>query len=95
VDGGACRQEGQRERSEEALATRAEEIAACPFCLIMLDDGVKELGKVDQVSVRDIAAMLAEQLVGHPLPPGGAESGIGDARPVRSSGCERRRVVCI
>lgn len=61
MDGGACRQEGQRERSEEALATRAEEIAAaCPFCLIMLDDGVKKLGKGDQVSVRDIAAMMAE-----------------------------------
>ena len=33
------------ERAEEALATEADEIAvACPFCFVMLDDGVKELG---------------------------------------------------
>jgi Fe-S oxidoreductase len=52
------------ERSEEALATGAEGIAtACPFCLIMLDDGVKELGKGEEVPVRDIAVMLAERLV--------------------------------
>ena len=31
------------ERTEEALATGAERIAvACPFCYVMMDDGVKE-----------------------------------------------------
>ncbi len=50
------------ERAEEALATEADEIAvACPFCLVMLDDGVKELGR-DDVPVRDIAMILAEGL---------------------------------
>lgn len=50
------------ERSEEALATGAEEIAvACPFCLVMIDDGVKELGR-DDVKVKDIALLLAERL---------------------------------
>jgi Fe-S oxidoreductase len=50
------------ERSEEALATGAEEIAvACPFCLVMIDDGVKELGR-DDVKVKDIAVLLAERL---------------------------------
>jgi Fe-S oxidoreductase/nitrate reductase gamma subunit len=48
------------ERAEEALATEADEIAvACPFCLVMLDDGVKELGRED-VRVRDLAMILAE-----------------------------------
>ena len=48
------------ERAEEALATEADEIAvACPFCLVMLDDGVKELGR-DDVPVRDIAMILAD-----------------------------------
>ncbi len=48
------------ERAEEALATNADEIAvACPFCLVMLDDGVKELGR-DDVPVRDIAMILAD-----------------------------------
>ena len=48
------------ERAEEALATEADEIAvACPFCLVMLDDGVKELGRED-VPVRDLAMILAD-----------------------------------
>jgi Fe-S oxidoreductase len=50
------------ERAEEALATGADEIAtACPFCYVMLDDGVKELGRED-VPVRDIAMILADGL---------------------------------
>jgi Fe-S oxidoreductase/nitrate reductase gamma subunit len=48
------------ERAEEALGTEADEIAvACPFCFVMLDDGVKELGR-DDVKVRDIAMILAD-----------------------------------
>jgi Fe-S oxidoreductase len=51
------------ERAEEALATDADEIAvACPFCLVMLDDGVKELGR-DDVKVRDLAVILAEGIM--------------------------------
>ena len=50
------------ERAEEALSTEADEIAvACPFCFVMLDDGVKELGRAD-VPVRDIAMILADGL---------------------------------
>jgi len=49
------------ERTEEALATGAGEIAvSCPFCYVMIDDGVKELGKGEEVRVRDLAMMLAE-----------------------------------
>lgn len=48
------------ERAEEALATEADEIAvSCPFCFVMLDDGVKEMGR-DDVPVRDIAMILAD-----------------------------------
>ena len=54
----------QIERAEEAVATGADEIAvACPFCYIMLDDGVKELGAED-VRVRDIAMILADRTLG-------------------------------
>ncbi|MDH3190407.1 MAG: (Fe-S)-binding protein, partial [Acidimicrobiia bacterium] len=50
------------ERAEEALATDADEIAvACPFCFVMLDDGVKELG--GEVPVRDLALILADGLL--------------------------------
>jgi Fe-S oxidoreductase len=49
------------ERAEEALATGADEIAvSCPYCYVMLDDGVKELGRGDQVKVRDLAMMLVD-----------------------------------
>lgn len=48
------------ERTEEAVATGAEVIATgCPFCFIMLDDGVKEIGS--EVVVADIATLLAER----------------------------------
>ncbi len=49
------------ERAEEALATGATEIAvSCPYCFVMIDDGVKELGKGDEVRVRDIAQLLVD-----------------------------------
>jgi Fe-S oxidoreductase len=41
------------------LATGASEVAvSCPFCYVMLDDGIKELGKGEDVRVRDLAMML-------------------------------------
>ncbi|MEX1286773.1 MAG: (Fe-S)-binding protein [Acidimicrobiia bacterium] len=50
------------ERSEEALATGADTVAVgCPFCFVMMDDGVKELGG-DGVEVKDLAMLLAESL---------------------------------
>ncbi|MGH8926841.1 MAG: (Fe-S)-binding protein, partial [Acidimicrobiia bacterium] len=49
------------ERAEEALETGASEIAvSCPYCYVMIDDGVKELGRGDDVRVRDVAQMLAD-----------------------------------
>ena len=54
------------ERAEEALKTDADEIAvACPFCFVMLDDGVKELGR-DDIPVRDIAMILADGIQNAP-----------------------------
>jgi Fe-S oxidoreductase len=51
------------ERSQEALATGAERIAvACPFCYVMMDDGVKGEGKDEEVKVSDIAEILVEAL---------------------------------
>jgi Fe-S oxidoreductase len=49
------------ERSEEAVATGASRIAvACPFCYVMMDDGVKGQGKDEEVQVQDIAELLVE-----------------------------------
>ena len=48
------------ERAEEALETGAAEVAvSCPYCYVMIDDGVKELGR-DDVVVKDLAMMLDE-----------------------------------
>jgi Fe-S oxidoreductase/nitrate reductase gamma subunit len=51
-------------RSEELIATGATRIAtACPFCYIMLDDGVKGAGKdEDEVKVADVAMHLLEAI---------------------------------
>jgi Fe-S oxidoreductase/nitrate reductase gamma subunit len=47
------------ERTQEALATGADEIAtSCPFCYVMLDDGVAELAGA--AVVRDLSMMLVE-----------------------------------
>jgi Fe-S oxidoreductase len=47
------------ERVREAAATGADTLAvACPFCTVMLDDGVQSTG--DQLRVVDVATLLAE-----------------------------------
>jgi Fe-S oxidoreductase/nitrate reductase gamma subunit len=49
------------ERVEELLATGAQTIgAACPFCMTMVTDGVKEKGAA--VQVKDLAEIVAESL---------------------------------
>ena len=49
------------ERAEQALATGAAEVAVgCPYCYVMIDDGVKELGS--EVRVRDISMILADSV---------------------------------
>jgi len=49
------------ERTEEALATGAETIAvACPFCMTMMSDGVKNKERESDVRVRDVAELIAE-----------------------------------
>jgi Fe-S oxidoreductase/nitrate reductase gamma subunit len=52
------------ERSQELLRTGASRIAtACPFCYIMIDDGVKGEGlDEDEVKVADIAMHLLEAI---------------------------------
>ncbi|MEX1105820.1 MAG: (Fe-S)-binding protein [Ilumatobacteraceae bacterium] len=52
------------ERAAEAISTGATRVAtACPFCYIMLDDGVKAAGKdEDQVKVADIAIHLLDAI---------------------------------
>jgi Fe-S oxidoreductase len=52
------------ERTRQALATEAETVAtACPFCLVMMRDGVADAGaRGEGVVVQDIAEVLAAAL---------------------------------
>jgi Fe-S oxidoreductase len=50
-------------RTDQALDTGAGIIAtACPFCMTMLDDGIKDKGKEEEKKVRDIAQIIAQNL---------------------------------
>ena len=64
MDGGVHRAEGQRRAGPELLETGATRVAvACPFCYIMMDDGVKAAGKDDdEVKVGDIAMHVLEAI---------------------------------
>ena len=60
------------ERSEEAVATGASRIAvACPFCFVMMEDGVKGQGKDEDVKVQDIAELILEAMDNEPATPVG------------------------
>ncbi|WP_420149323.1 heterodisulfide reductase-related iron-sulfur binding cluster, partial [Spirosoma sp.] len=49
------------ERTEEALSTGADTIAvACPFCMTMMSDGVKNKNREDTVRVYDISELIAQ-----------------------------------
>ena len=51
------------ERAEELIATGASKVAtACPFCYIMLDDGVKAAGAEETVQVADISMHVLSAL---------------------------------
>jgi Fe-S oxidoreductase/nitrate reductase gamma subunit len=50
-------------RAEEAAATGASTVAtACPFCMQMMEDGVKLTNNENNLDVRDIAEVIAERL---------------------------------
>ncbi len=51
------------ERTEEALLLSPDVIStACPFCLTMISDGVKDKEMSEKVRVQDIAELVAESL---------------------------------
>ena len=51
------------ERTEEAVACGTDVVATgCPFCFVMVDDGVRDLGVEETVVVKDIAMLLEESI---------------------------------
>lgn len=50
-------------RTKEAVATGASTVAtACPFCMTMLSDGLKDCGKAEEIKVQDVAEIVADSL---------------------------------
>lgn len=50
-------------RVEQAIATDAKIIATgCPFCMTMMNDGVKDKGCEEKIVVKDIAEIVAERI---------------------------------
>ena len=62
------------ERTREALETGASTVAtSCPFCMVMLKDGLADASPSGEVSARDIAEILADSVV--PAPAVGVAAG--------------------
>ncbi|RLC09893.1 MAG: (Fe-S)-binding protein, partial [Deltaproteobacteria bacterium] len=52
------------ERAEEIVGQQVANVAvSCPFCLTMLEDGMKELDKEEEIKTRDIAELVAMHMV--------------------------------
>ncbi len=52
------------ERSEEIVGKKVDNVAVgCPFCLTMIEDGMKELYKEDEIKTQDIAELVAKHMI--------------------------------
>lgn len=50
-------------RAKEAIETGATTVAtACPFCMTMMNDGIKAHGKGEEIAVKDVAEIVADSL---------------------------------
>ena len=51
------------ERAEEIVEQQAANVAVgCPFCLTMIEDGMKDLGKEEEIKTLDIAELVAKNM---------------------------------
>ena len=54
-------------RVEQALPLSPRVLAtACPYCAVMMYDGVSAVGRTDEIAVRDIAELVSEAMVRRP-----------------------------
>jgi Fe-S oxidoreductase len=50
-------------RSDQAAATGTQMVAtACPFCLQMMEDGMKLTNREENIQVKDLAELMVERL---------------------------------
>ena len=73
-------------RVEQGLASAPAIIAtACPYCAVMMGDGISALGQDGVVATRDIAELVAESLATADAPTA-AWSGSNQRQDLRSHG---------
>ncbi len=52
-----------QERAKEIINQKVDNVAvACPFCLTMLEDGMKELEKEEEIKTQDICELVAKNM---------------------------------
>lgn len=52
------------ERAEEIVGRQVANVAVgCPFCLTMIEDGMKELDREEEIKTQDIAELVAKHMV--------------------------------
>jgi Fe-S oxidoreductase len=52
------------ERSEEIVTQQVSNVAvSCPFCLTMIEDGMKDLEKEEEIKTLDIAELVAKSMI--------------------------------
>lgn len=67
VDGRTHGQEMNMERTDEALASASDTLAVgCPFCNIMLSDGITERHSDEKIVFKDVAQLLQQSIEFHP-----------------------------
>jgi Fe-S oxidoreductase len=55
------------ERTDEALASASDTLAVgCPYCNIMLSDGITERHADENMTVRDVAQILLQSMAEEP-----------------------------
>ena len=67
-------------RTEQAMTTRADIVAtACPYCLQMFQDGIKTRAVEERLKVMDIAEILADSAIYHPVDSKGDQGASSDS----------------
>ncbi len=61
-------------RTEQAVQTKADSVGtACPYCLTMLGDGIKEKGLEESMSAFDLSELVAQAMDVKPDASGAAQ----------------------
>ena len=78
------------ERTDEALASASDTLAVgCPYCNIMLADGITERHADEQMQVQDVAQILLHSIEFGAPETRGEPSGNGNGNKIHQPGAEK------